>query len=210
MFWKRSLAVLSLVLASAGAAFGQMPPGGIPPTAVNDSVYTPHNMSIVISPLTNDSPGSSAIDPASITITQNAFGGDLQVNANGTITYTPHPRYGGVDHFDYKVRNQQGLLSNAATVTVQVQTNVAPEIVDFECEAGEAGAWLFSGRVIDEDCPNLTITFGGLLEGSSCPINEDGTFLFAKYIANPHGIVSASTVDPYGLVSNTVQEDIGL
>lgn len=202
--WSRLCVFLLLLGASAGMARSA-------PIAVNDSVYTPHNASIVISVLANDQPnGASPLNPASVTITHSAFGGSTQANANGTVTYTPNSGFGGMDQFEYTVRNMMGQVSNVAIVTVEVETNVSPEIVDFVATPRPSGIWWFSGRVIDEDCPNLTITFGGLLAGCTSPINDDGTFLFVKYIQNPHGIVSASTVDPYGRVSNTVQVDIGI
>ncbi len=99
-----------------------------PPVAVNDSATTPRTAAVDIAVLSNDS-DDGALDPATIVITQLPTRGRVIVNPAGappgTIRYTPSTSgkrsRGGTDTFRYTVRDNDGALSNVATVTVVVQ-----------------------------------------------------------------------------------------
>ena len=52
--------------------------------------------------------------------------GSVQVESDGTITYTPDSGFLGTDTFQYTVNDNVGAPSNEATVTVSVQENPTP------------------------------------------------------------------------------------
>lgn len=67
----------------------------------------------------------------------------------------------------------------------------------------EFGIYTFTGYVIDDGDPfELTIHFGGLLDGATGWVNYDGTFSFSIQLDDPMGVVTATVVDGEGLWSN--------
>ena len=55
----------------------------------------------------------------------------MEVNNDGTVTYTPDENYHGDDTFSYTVEDNEGLTSNTATVNLIVNSiNDAPIAVD--------------------------------------------------------------------------------
>lgn len=91
-----------------------------PPVAVNDSVTTRKNKSVRIKVVANDYDLDGAIDPATVTVLAQPANGAATANTNGTVTYTPNRSFTGGDSFDYTVKDNNGAVSNAATVTVTV------------------------------------------------------------------------------------------
>ncbi|MGE0756179.1 MAG: DVUA0089 family protein, partial [Pirellulaceae bacterium] len=93
-----------------------------PPAAANDSATMQENGgSIVINVLSNDSDSDGSLVPSTVTIASGAANGTTAVNPQtGAITYTPNAGFDGVDVFQYTVRDNQGGVSNPATVTVTV------------------------------------------------------------------------------------------
>jgi hypothetical protein len=102
-----------------------------PPVARNDSATTRMNTPVNILVTANDTDADGTIDQGSITIVP-GFGplnGTVTV-ANGLVTYTPdanywnrnHPRESGrpLETFRYTVRDNQGFVSNEATVSITV------------------------------------------------------------------------------------------
>ncbi|NSL85869.1 DUF11 domain-containing protein [Chitinophaga sp. Mgbs1] len=92
----------------------------VPPIAVNDTVTTPVNVAVTIPVLNNDIAVGDALDPSTVTITQQPSNGVLTVNADGTVTYTPNAGFTGEDTFKYTVRDVTGSLSNEATVLIRI------------------------------------------------------------------------------------------
>jgi len=65
---------------------------------------------------------TNVINPASLVIsTAPNKRGTVNINANGTLSYTPALNFRGTEAFKYKVRDNLGKLSNAATVRVNVK-----------------------------------------------------------------------------------------
>src|SRR6185369_3563374 len=91
------------------------------PVAGDDSASTKINPSlpVIIKVLGNDVPLAGQLDPASVQIASFPANGTVQVNPDGTITYTPNAvTTAGTDTFQYTVRNTPGAISNPANVTV--------------------------------------------------------------------------------------------
>jgi Ca2+-binding RTX toxin-like protein len=97
-------------------------PSNQPPVAENDQVNTAFETAVIIAVLANDSDPDGSLDPATVTITTEPNRGTVQVNPNGTITYTPNPGESGEDSFTYTVADDQGAVSDPATVIVSIAT----------------------------------------------------------------------------------------
>jgi hypothetical protein len=94
-----------------------------PPEAVDDAYEL-----WVGEPLTVDAPGVLAndTDPESRPLTtffvSGPANGTVNLNTNGSFTYTPAPGFSGVDSFKYKAVNNGNVKSlTAATVTLTVK-----------------------------------------------------------------------------------------
>jgi VCBS repeat-containing protein len=99
------------------------------PTAAADTATVAEGGTVTISVLGNDVATEGTIDASTVTIVQSPTRGTVQVNANGTITYTNNGSEGATDTFSYTVRDSEGNLSNIAVVTVSVTpVNDAPVI----------------------------------------------------------------------------------
>ena len=92
----------------------------IPPTANNDSATTVQNTAVVITVVANDTDPDGTINPATVIITGAPLHGIAVAYSNGTVTYTPNAGYTGTDTFTYTVKDNNGAISNGATVTVTV------------------------------------------------------------------------------------------
>ena len=93
-----------------------------PPVAVNDTASTTRNVPVIIGVLANDTDPDNNINPASVSIvTAPNKGGTATVNANGTVNFTPRLNFRGSDSFSYRVSDTGNLLSNIATVKVNVK-----------------------------------------------------------------------------------------
>lgn len=93
----------------------------IPPTANNDTAITSQNTAVSIPVLTNDVDLDGTLDPSTVIVTSTPSNGTAAINpVNGTIIYVPQAGMIGTDAFAYTVRDNNGDLSNIATVTVTI------------------------------------------------------------------------------------------
>ncbi|HET7713807.1 MAG TPA: Ig-like domain-containing protein, partial [Patescibacteria group bacterium] len=87
------------------------------PIAVNDSATTGNGVPITISVLTNDSdPNGDALTVVSLTQPND---GAVNLNPDGTVTYTPPAGFKGKARFDYTISDGNGGTATA-TVTVTI------------------------------------------------------------------------------------------
>ena len=105
--------------------FGGSSGGGSPsnqaPTANADSgsVSAPGG-SVVINVLSNDSDADGSLVSSSVAIVQAPAHGSVSVGTNGAVTYTHDGSATTTDSFTYKVNDDDGAASNAATVSVTI------------------------------------------------------------------------------------------
>ncbi len=67
--------------------------------------------------------------PNTVVIQTQPADGKASVNTTtGVVTYTPNPKFYGVDTFNYTVTDYDGLKSNIATVTVDVNQVITPPV----------------------------------------------------------------------------------
>lgn len=95
-----------------------------PPVAVDDTATTTRNTSVNIYVIGNDTDpqGNSTIVPTSIVIVDPPSRGGTAVVSGipGFVTYTPRRNFRGTDTFTYTITDDQGAVSNIATVRVNV------------------------------------------------------------------------------------------
>jgi len=88
------------------------------PVAVDDAAETDGVNPTVIDVLLNDYDLDGTLNKASIVAT-NPTDGNISIDyVNGTITYTPPSPFDGTDSFTYTVEDDEGTISNVATVSV--------------------------------------------------------------------------------------------
>jgi len=92
------------------------------PVANDDSAATTEYTSVVIPVLANDADPDG--DPVTIELVSTPLHGSAVRNADGTITYTPHPKYVGSDSFTYLLCDGVN-NGNVATVTVTIEAGAA-------------------------------------------------------------------------------------
>ncbi|HCE67825.1 MAG TPA: hypothetical protein DER40_09995 [Geobacter sp.] len=92
----------------------------VPPVAVADSAALFTGNSVLINLIGNDSDPDGAVIPASLVIASAPGNGTVTNNLNGTVTYFPASGFVGADSFTYNVQDNQGAISNNATVSITV------------------------------------------------------------------------------------------
>jgi hypothetical protein len=93
----------------------------LPPIAGNDTASASQNTAVPIAVLANDTDPDGILDPATVTVASGPTNGSTSVNAStGVVTYTPNAGFSGPDSFTYTVRDNNGVASNAATVSITV------------------------------------------------------------------------------------------
>ena len=111
------------------------------PVAFNDKTDTLVGVPVMIDVVANDSDSDGTIDPTTVSITQVSGNGTTVEQGDGTVLYTPNSGYSGKDTFKYTVQDDQGVLSNEATVTV----TVGIVIDNGDPETSFTGSWGTSG-----------------------------------------------------------------
>jgi hypothetical protein len=94
--------------------------GNQPPVANDDAATTSEDTPVDINLIGNDTDIDGTIDGATVSIVTDAQDGTTFDNADGTVTYTPETGFAGTDTFTYTVQDNEGAVSNEATVSVHV------------------------------------------------------------------------------------------
>ena len=137
----------------------------VPPQAVNDSKTTLVNTPVIIDITANDTDQDGTVNKTTITVVTQPAHGTVAVNqANGEVTYTPANNYYGPDSFTYTVKDNDGNLSNVATVDISIRRAViglAKELVSATKGVNNSYdvVYLFTVRNYgDDDLTNISIT----------------------------------------------------
>ncbi|MBL3589472.1 MAG: cadherin-like domain-containing protein [gamma proteobacterium endosymbiont of Lamellibrachia anaximandri] len=101
------------------------------PVAQADSASTIENSAVTINLLSNDSGLEDG--PVTLTVSGSASHGTLQVNTDGTVTYSPASDYRGVDSFIYQITDADG---DSATASVNLTVNCLSQ-----CSSSVRIAW---------------------------------------------------------------------
>jgi len=94
------------------------------PLALNDSATTVQNTPVSIAVLGNDSDVDGTLNPATLTFTA-ASGGSV-VRDGSNAVFTPASGFSGMASFSYTVKDNLGLVSNAATASITVNLPPIP------------------------------------------------------------------------------------
>jgi hypothetical protein len=81
-------------------------------------------MPITIDVLANDNDPDGILNVATVSVIDPPINGSAMTNTDGTITYTPDMGSIGSDDFTYTVEDNSGAVSNLATVTVSITSDI--------------------------------------------------------------------------------------
>ncbi|WP_246004382.1 tandem-95 repeat protein [Marinimicrobium koreense] len=109
------------------------------PVAGDDTANTPEDNPISIDVAADDTDidDGDSVDPSTIVITAAPANGSAEL-VNGEVLYTPNTDFNGTDQFSYTIEDQNGGVSNAATVIVNVNgVNDTPTAADDSASVDE-------------------------------------------------------------------------
>ncbi len=137
------------------------------PVAVGDTASTEKNVPINIDILANDSDpdGNGTITEVIITGPPPAAYGTASVNADKTIRFEPSQGHTGTVSLTYRLKDDFGLLSNAAGVTIEI-TNTPP-VATGSCSTTRQENTLTGTLGASDPDAGETLTFALGLNGSS-------------------------------------------
>ena len=123
----------------------------VAPIATNDEASVQTGEAVTIPVLANDSDSDGELDNNSLTIVNDATYGQVDINyASGEITYTHDGSTTISDSFTYTVEDNEGRISNPATVNITINTDVSTG-------NGLIAHWLLdegAGTTADDDSGN--------------------------------------------------------
>ncbi|WP_119860245.1 tandem-95 repeat protein [Pseudoalteromonas sp. MSK9-3] len=133
------------------------------PVAVDNTAQLQEDGQFEVNVLGNDTDVDSTLDASSVKVVAQPSNGQVAINAAGAITYTAVANYFGTDSFTYTVDDQQGLTSNAATVTMTIASvNDAPVISGTpSTQLDEDVLFSFTPTASDADQDNLSFSIIG-------------------------------------------------
>jgi hypothetical protein len=126
---RSNLATVTIGVASAA----------LPPLAWGDVAVTETAAAVTIDVLANDTDEDGTLVPGTVELASAPQHGAVTIGPDGRVTYLPSPGFVGTDIFLYIVEDDDGNVSNEASVTVAVARVVG---------GGAAGASACEGRVI--------------------------------------------------------------
>jgi Bacterial Ig domain len=91
-----------------------------------DTANSANDAAVTIDVIANDTDSDGTIDPTSVQIASQPGHGVVSATATGSVVYTPTAGYSGSDSFTYTVKDDQGAVSNAATVTLTMTAAAPP------------------------------------------------------------------------------------
>ncbi len=152
------------------------------PVANDDTATTPEDTPVTIDLTDNDTDVDGTIDDTSLVIVQPA-NGNVVDNGDGTVSYTPDLNFFGIDTFTYTVLDDDGEISNEATVTVTVaEVNDAPVANDDAADAQSVAVISVlandTAGAMNETDQTLTVIGTSDPADGSVVINPDGTLTY--------------------------------
>jgi len=152
--------------------------GGTPPIASDDTATTNEEAAVTIDVLANDS-SQTGTPLALLSVTQGANGG-VQINADGTVTYTPDLDFFGEDSFTYRVGDGSSGSSTAAVSVTVVNLPDSPVANDDSATTLSGTPVVIAVLANDRDPDGTTpilLDFGQGANGSVTE-NPDGTLTY--------------------------------
>jgi len=184
---------------------------------VDDTIQTDEDSSITFNPIDNDVTEGFLPNPETLEITSIPSIGTVEVDLlNGDITYTPSVNANGTESVTYRIRDNQGRLSNNATVTITVNpVNDSPVAVSDSASTVTDTAVSISVLANDEDADepldNTHITIGSQPNNGTIEVFASGQVQYSPTM----GFEGSDTftyhlIDSDGLTSNEVSVNISV
>ena len=155
----------------------QVYPQDAPLVGIDDSVVTPEDASLLnIAVLANDkiAEGSEVV----VVSATSSRGAQVEINADGTLNYTPPQDFTGIDSVTYTARNSDGIESTA-TLSIEVSPENDPPVAVVDAVTMLEDTLLENINVLgnDSDVDGDPLTVIGALsaEGAEVSVNADGT-----------------------------------
>ena len=155
------------------------------PVAANDTASTDEDHAVSVDVRANDSDMDGTLVPASVALLQQPAHGQVMLNgATGALVYTPAANYFGQDSFSYVVQDNEGATSNAASVTVTVNSiNDAPVATNNSVTLQEDASLSINVLGNDSDVDGTLVPASVQLvsqpaHGSATVSNTDGSVLY--------------------------------
>ncbi len=170
------------------------------PVANNDNATTDEDAPVVINIPANDTDIDGTLDLTSVAVMTSPVNGTLSVNSiTGAVTYTPNANVNGSDSFQYTIKDNNGAVSNVATVSITITSvNDAPVAVSDSETILENQALSASVAGNDSDVDHMAAQLSySLVAGSTAAangtltFNPDGTYSYLPN-TNYNGVVSFS------------------
>lgn len=180
-----------------------------PPVAVNDFGLLVNNGNTVINAAANDTDVDGTIDVTSIVIVAQPTNGTVVVNADGTITYTHNGSATTTDSFTYTIKDNDGLVSNVATVNLSdTPPNQPPVAVNDADTVAEGANVVINLATNDTDADGTidvtSITIVAQPTNGIVVVNADGTVTYTHNGSETTSDSFTYTIkDNDGDVSNT-------
>ncbi|MBZ6379516.1 hypothetical protein B5C34_07390 [Pacificimonas flava] len=143
-------------------------------TASDDQAEVSEDGMLILDVLANDEGGTG---PYSITATSTPGFGEVVVNDDGTITYTPSANANGTDGFTYTVADSTGASDTAAVEVVVSPVNDAPTASDVAGTGAAGEAITLTPDLADIDGDGVTIVSVGNPDGGTVEIVGEGQSL---------------------------------
>lgn len=180
----------------------------VAPTAVADTATVAEASNVTINVASNDTDSDGTLDLTSIVITQQPTHGTLVVNTDGTVKYTHDGTETTSDSFKYTIKDNVGVASNEATVTITVTAvNDAPVANDDPATVAEGGTVVINVAGNDTDADGTialsTVVVTHEPTHGTFAVHDDGTITYAHDGSNTTTDSFKYTIkDNLGKISN--------
>ncbi|MEQ6247885.1 cadherin-like domain-containing protein [Sulfitobacter sp. HNIBRBA3233] len=167
------------------------------PVAVDDTAVTDEDTAVTIPVLANDSDPDG--DPLTV-IAATSADGDVVINADGTLTFTPNPDFNGDAVIDYTITDGRGGFDDSI-VTVTVNPVQDPPVALDDVASTEEDTTVTISVLANDSDPDgdpLTITDATSADGA-VTINGDGTIDFTPAAGfNGDAVINYTITDGNG------------
>lgn len=193
-----------------------------PPIANNDLTSSDEGEEVTINVVANDIDSDGTVDPSTVdlnlslggiqnTITTTA--GTFTVNSSGIVTYTPAVNFNGVASITYTVRDNEGATSNAATISISVNSvNSVPIAVNDAATTNEEVPVSVTILSNDSD-PDGTLNATTVdLNPAIAGIQNSITTASGTFTVNPSGVLTFTPLTNFhgtASITYTVNDNVG-